>query len=120
MRWNTTVTLRTPQMMRDPKTGNQIPRDPLVVSGVLAFVAQASVATLRQSLEISGAQQTSTAVGTLVLPAGTTITSASTATDDVSGQVWRVVGEPAIRHGVAPGTSFIAAQIRAVSDLQEP
>ena len=118
------VVISTPGPPRtDPVTRNQLPGIPLAVPS-RANLAQAPVAEVSGTTEINVAQHTTLSRYTMLVPAGTVLTSDSTVTDvdgalDAPGLRYEVVGRPAKRFSLMRRrVVYVAASLKLVSDLQ--
>lgn len=98
-------------------TRNRLAADP-VDAETVAFLAQDNTASVGRGIEKSAEQDTTISIYTALFPAGTPIASNSRVIDAVTGEKFEVIGQPAKRSGLATGTSFVAAQLRLISDLQ--
>lgn len=110
-----TVTIRTPpEVVVDPLSGNERPLPATPVTSP-AWLAQKPVGQTGAQEELLATQDTLVSLWTLLVPAGTTLTSKSTVTDSQSRR-FQVVGEVADRPNHKP--QFRAAALRLISDLQ--
>lgn len=117
-RFPSRVTLRTPGPPQpDPATGNMRP-GPTVVSTSVAYLSQRPVANISQATEQLAQQDTVTSLYTLLVPPGTAITARSRVVDE-DGAYYEVEGDPAVRRDLNGRTSYIAAALRRLSDLQD-
>lgn len=115
-RFPTTVRLRTPgPPTTDPETGNEVP-GPVVETTSPAYLSQRAVANVSMAIEDRARQTTVISLYTLLLPAGTPITS-ETRVVDTDGWQYEVEGDPAERRSLRR-PAFIAAALRRISDLQ--
>ncbi len=111
-----TVTISTPGAPTvDPVSGNERPGG-LATATVPAWLSQRPVADVGGQIELLASQNTTISLWTLLVPAGTVLTSSSTFTDE-SGRKYVVIGQPADRPDFPPH-QFRAAAARLISDMQ--
>lgn len=114
-RFPQTVEITTPGPLTvDPVTGNQIP-GPSTVESVRARISQSPVANVGSQFELLAAQNTVISLWTVIVPAGTVMTSQSTVLDE-QGRTFTVEGDVADRPNHRP--LFRAAAARLISDMQ--
>lgn len=99
----------------NPATGRTTPAQPRVDSDVPARLSQAPVAQVGGQTELRAGQDTTISPWTLLVPAGTVLTSRSTVRD-ASERDFQVVGDVVDRPKIRP--QFRAASLRLISDLQ--
>lgn len=109
-----TITTTLPPEV-DPATGKQVTPPPAVAAGVRARLSRTPIANSSDSDENNSGQGTTLSDWTVLLPAGTAVTSGSRLTD-ATGRTFEVIGEPAKRPDHRP--RFIAAAVRLISDMQ--
>jgi hypothetical protein len=114
-RFPQTVEITTPGPPTvDPLTGNQVPGMPTVETA-RARISQSPVANVGSQFELLAEQNTVISLWTLIVPAGTLITSQSTVLDE-QGRKFSVEGDIADRPTHRP--VFRAAAARLISDMQ--
>lgn len=82
-----------------------------------AYLSQQGVSILSSYVEITGRQDTTISLYTLLLPPGVPLTARSEVIDE-QGRVYRINGDPASRRGLGQRVVFQAASMHLVSDLQ--
>lgn len=114
-RFPQTVEISTPgPATEDPVTGDETPGPATVVTS-LARISQSPVANLGSQVELLAEQNTVISFWTVLVPAGTPMTSQSTVTDE-DGRRFRITGDVADRPHHRP--QFRAAAARLISDMQ--
>jgi hypothetical protein len=109
------VTVSTPgPPVEDPVSGNTRPGPPTVTE-TTARISQAPVANVGGQIELLAEQNTVISLWTVLVPAGATLESNSTVTDE-SGRVFAITGQVAERPNHKP--QFRAAAARLISDMQ--
>lgn len=111
------VTITTPpDPVIDSATGRQIPPGPpTVATNIPARLSQQPVEDLGGQVELLASQNTTISLWTVLVPAGTALTSRSTVVDEL-GRTFQIIGKPADRPDHRP--QFRAAAARLISDLQ--
>lgn len=113
------VTIRNPSPASvDPDTGNTRSVGVTEVA-TRAYLSQQGVAILSSYVEITGRQDTTISLFTLIVPASATLTDKSQIVDE-QGRIYRINGAVAERRGLNGGRAvlFKAASMHLVSDLQ--
>jgi hypothetical protein len=114
-RFPQTVEITTPgSSTENPVTGNQIPGSPTVQT-VRARISQAPVANVGSQVELLAQQNTVISLWTVIVPAGTDLTSSSIVVDE-DGRKFQITGDVADRPNHRP--VFRAAAARLISDMQ--
>lgn len=114
-RFPTQVEIWTPSPSTvDPVTGNEVPGTPTVET-VRARISQSPVANVGAQVELLANQNTVISFWTVIVPAGTVLTSQSTVTDE-DGRKFTIIGDVADRPNHKP--LFRAAAARLISDMQ--
>lgn len=110
------VTITTPpDPTVNPATGLPPTVPPHVATNVPARLSQKPIADVGSQVELLGSQNTTISLWTVLVPAGTVLTSRSTVVDE-SGREFQIVGNPADRPNHRP--QFRAAAARLISDMQ--
>jgi hypothetical protein len=82
-----------------------------------AYLSQQSVSVLSSYVEITGRQDTTISLFTLLVPPNVALTDKSQVVDE-QGRTYRINGSPAERRGLGNKITFRAASMHLVSDLQ--
>lgn len=111
------ATITTPgPPVEDPVSGNVRPGPPITETKRPARFSQASVANSSQQRELLAAQDTLISEWTILVGAGTLLTSKSTVVNEATGDRFVITGRVARRPEKHP--KFLAASARLISDMQ--
>jgi hypothetical protein len=113
-RFPTLVTITTPGPTTVDPNGVQVQGSPTVET-LRARISQRPVADVGSQFELLAQQNTVISMWTVLVPAGTVLTSTSTVVDE-TGRTFSITGDVADRPNHRP--QFRAAAARLISDMQ--